>query len=162
MHIRIVAAVVAIAWAGVIISPHALAQGTPSAGTTPGATPLATPGAVTPVTVTGTIVFPAAAPAGPPATIHVRIEDVSRADAPATVLASLTLEAVAVPPPAGEPVTFAIPVTTYDPGARYTVRVHVDRDGDGRVSRGDLVSTAHHPVLTAGAGTVVTVPVSVV
>jgi uncharacterized lipoprotein YbaY len=162
MHIMTVAAIVAIALASVVISPHALAQGTPSAGATPGVTPLATPGAVAPVTVTGTIVFPAAVAVGSPATIHVRIEDVSRADAPATVLASVTLEAVTVPPPAGASVTVAIPVTTYDPGARYTVRVHVDRDGDDRVSRGDLVSTAHHPVLTAGAGTVVTIPVSVV
>jgi heat shock protein HslJ len=110
--------------------------------------------------VTGTIVFPENLPAGPPATIHVRIEDVSRADAPATVVASATLQDVALPPAAGEPVTFAIPVASYDPHMRYGVRVHVDRDGDGQVSVGDLVSTSHHPILTHGGGTEVSVPVS--
>ncbi|MFN8594545.1 MAG: hypothetical protein U0031_24090 [Thermomicrobiales bacterium] len=42
------------------------------------------------------------------------------------------------------------------------MRVHVDRDGDGRISVGDLISTWSHPVLTFGGGTAVTVPVSVV
>jgi heat shock protein HslJ/uncharacterized lipoprotein YbaY len=125
-------------------------------------TPVAEESKTAPVTVTGTIVFPDDVTAGPPATVHVRIEDVSRADAPATVLAEVTLEAVDVPPAAGEAVTFAIPVDTYDPRLRYAVRVHVDRDGDGRVSSGDLVSTTHVPVLTHDGGTEVTVPVSVV
>jgi hypothetical protein len=110
--------------------------------------------------ITGTIVFPATVPAGPPAMIHVRVEEVSRADAAALVYASVTLPAVTIPPPAGAHVAFTIPVDTHDPRGRYTIRVHFDRDGDGRVSRGDLVSTAHHPVLTHGAGTDVTVPVS--
>jgi putative lipoprotein len=135
------------------------AQDTP----TPSATPSTTPGSETmanPVTVTGAIVFPESMPAGPSATIHVRIEDVSLADAPATVVTSVTLENVAIPPPADQPVVFAIPVETYDPRMRYGVRVHVDRDGDGRVSGGDLVSTSHHPVLTHGGGAEVSIPVS--
>lgn len=115
-----------------------------------------------PAAVTGTIEFPADLPAGPPATIYARIEDVSLADAPSTVLSSVTLTDVPVPPAPGETVTFAIPIGNYDPSRRYSVRVHVDRDGDGRVSAGDLVSTAVHSVLTQGAGTVVTVPVRVV
>ncbi len=113
-----------------------------------------------PVTVTGAIVFPENLPAGAPATIHVRIEDVSRADAPATAVAGVTLEDVAVPPPSGEAMTFAIPVQTHDPHMTYGVRVHVDRDGDGQVSVGDLVSTSHHPVLTRDGGTEVSIPVS--
>ena len=44
------------------------------------ATPFATPGAEEPVTVVGTIEFPDDVPAGPPATIYVRVEDVSLAD----------------------------------------------------------------------------------
>lgn len=137
----------AIALASHVSAPTVAAQGTPRA-------------AAAPVTVTGTIVFPEALPSGPPATIYVRIEDVSRADAPATVLAGVTLEALTIPPTPGQEVTFTIPVESYDPRMRYSVRVHIDRDGDGRVSGGDLVSTAHHPVLTQGGGTKVTVPVS--
>lgn len=115
-----------------------------------------------PTTVTGTIPFPAALPAGPPATISVRIEDISRADAPATVHAAVTLAGVPIPPSLDAPVTFAIPVASFDPRARYSVRVHVDRDGDGRVSQGDLVSTSLNSVLTQGGGTSVMVPLSVV
>ena len=115
-----------------------------------------------PAAVIGTIVFPDDLSPGPPATVYATIEDVSRADAPSIELASVTLEGVSVPPPAGTSLTFTIPVPDYDPRMRYSVRVHVDRDGDGRVSVGDLVSTFSHPVLTGGAGTAVTVPVSVV
>jgi uncharacterized lipoprotein YbaY len=143
------------------------AQGTPIASAAarvamPNANPTGAESMAEPVTVTGTIVFSATVSAGPSATIHVRIEDASHADTPATTLARATLEAVTVPPPAGERVTFAVPVEAYDPRRRYTLRVHIDRDGDGRVSAGDLVSTDHLPVLTAGAGTEVTVPVSLV
>ena len=115
-----------------------------------------------PASVIGTIVFPEGLIAGPPATVYARIEDVSLADAPAPVLSAVTLEEVALPPPPGVPVTFALPIERYDRQRRYPVRVHVDRDGDGMVSIGDLVSTSNHPVLTDGAGTAVTVPVSVV
>ncbi|MFN8593556.1 MAG: YbaY family lipoprotein [Thermomicrobiales bacterium] len=128
-----------------------------SAGVLPGERLMSGPAAVI-----GTIEFPADLPASPPATIYARIEDVSLADAPSTVLASVTLTDVSVPPPPGEIVTFAITVGNYDPSRRYSVRVHVDRDGDGRISVGDLVSTSSHPVLTQGGGMVVTVPVRVV
>lgn len=114
-----------------------------------------------PAAVTGTIVFPTGLPAGPPATIYARIEDVSRADAPAILLSSVTLADVPVPPP-GDQMPFSIPVGDYDPRLSYSVRVHVDRDGDGAVSSGDLVSTSHHAVLTRGGGTAVTIPVSLV
>lgn len=116
----------------------------------------------TPITITGTIVFPAGTPPGPPASVTIRLEDVSRADAPATILSSVTLDDVSVPPPAGEAVTFTLPVETFDLRASYTVRVHVDRDGDGQVSPGDLISTSHIPVLTQGGGTEVQIPVEIV
>ena len=115
-----------------------------------------------PTTITGTIIFPAETPAGSAATIIIRLEDVSRADAPATILASITLEDVPVPPAAGEQVSFTLPVVSFDSRARYTVRVHVDRDGDDQVSKGDLLTTSHIPVLTYGGGTEVQVPVEIV
>lgn len=115
-----------------------------------------------PTTITGTIIFPAETPAGSAATIIIRLEDVSLADAPAILLASTTLDDVSVPPVAGTAVSFALPVAEFDPRARYTVRVHVDRDGDGRISKGDLVSTTHVPVLTQGGGTDVHIPVEIV
>jgi putative lipoprotein len=115
-----------------------------------------------PTAITGTITFPDETPVGPPADITIRLEDVSLADAPAIILASITLDEIPVPPPAGEQITFSLPVASFDPRFTYTVRVHVDRDGDGQVSKGDLVSTTHIPVLTQGRGTEVQVPVEIV
>ncbi|MCA9878551.1 MAG: YbaY family lipoprotein [Thermomicrobiales bacterium] len=115
-----------------------------------------------PVAITGSVIFPADLPAGPSAPIALSVQDVSRADAPAVELASVIIPAGATPPAPGEAVPFSIPVAAYDARLTYAVRAHVDRDGDGRVSSGDLVSTTHIPVLTRGAGTVVDVPLSVV
>lgn len=115
-----------------------------------------------PLTITGNVVFPADLPAGPPAPIAISVQDVSRADAPAVEVASVIIPAGATRPAPGAAVPFSIPVATYDARLTYAVRAHVDRDGNGRVSAGDLVSTTHIPVLTRGAGTVVDVPLSVV
>ncbi len=115
-----------------------------------------------PTAITGTILFPADVPVGPPATIVVRLEDVSFADAPATIISSVTVPDVTIPQAGGESVAFSLPVDSFDPRARYTVRVHVDRDGDGEVSKGDLISTSHIPVLTQGGSTTVQVPVELV
>ena len=114
-----------------------------------------------PVVVTGNVIFPANLPPGPAAPITVTIQDVSRMDAPAVTLASTTIP-VSAPPTPGQAVPFRIPVGAYDSRMTYSVRAHVDRDGDGRVSSGDLVSTTSNPVLTRGAGTVVSVPLTVV
>jgi putative lipoprotein len=116
----------------------------------------------TPTSITGTILFPADVPEGSPADITIRLEDVSRADAPAIILASITLDEIPVPPPAGEQITFSLPVASFDPLSSYTVRVHVDRDQDGWISKGDLLTTSHIPVLTRGGGTEVQVPVEIV
>lgn len=115
-----------------------------------------------PLTVTGNVIFPDDLPPGPVASISVTIQDVSRVDAPAVDLVSVTIPAGATAPVAGQAIPFSIPVTTYDARMTYSVRARVDRDGDGQVSSGDLVSTTHNPVLTHGADTVVDVPLSVV
>jgi len=84
-------------------------------------------------------------PLPPESSVKVEIRDTSLADAPATILKRV---AVAVPS-AGR--TIAIPVaielTTVPDGT--TVWVHVDADGDGRVSKGDFVSVESYPVTRA-------------
>ena len=95
------------------------------------------------------------------ASIVVAVEDVSRADAPSTVVAEQHLEHVSL----GEgEVTFAVEVPSgrIEARARYTVRVHVDVTGTGIVERGDLVSTQSHPVLTGGYPDEASVPVKLV
>jgi putative lipoprotein len=89
------------------------------------------------------------------AAVRVVVEDVSLADAPARTVAERVL-----PPGSAVPGPVRLTVDQVDPRARYAVRVHVDTDGSGTVSRGDLVSTASHPVLTFGHPTAVRVPLS--
>lgn len=86
------------------------------------------------------------------------VEDVSRADAPAVVVASREYREAQFAA-AGE-LTFAVDVLVHsvDEGHRYTVRVHVDVDGSHDVSLGDFVSTQHHGVLTHGGGVEVRIP----
>ena len=105
--------------------------------------------------VTGEVVFPESDQAGS-AVVYVRVEETSMADAPSRLVGEAVLP-VELP---RRSVTFAVPVPMLDDRADYSVRVHVDRDNDGRVSPGDFVSTMFHPVLTHGHGDTVIVPVS--
>lgn len=91
-------------------------------------------------------------------TLRVVIEDVSRADAAAEVVAEQVLEDVPLRGVAALDV--AIDVESVDTRQRYACRVHADIDGSGRVSSGDLISTQSHPVLTQGAGDTTTVPLT--
>jgi len=87
--------------------------------------------------------------------VTVEIRDVTRADAPSTVAGAQRAGNVVLAP--GAELRFRVPVAEVDPRASYTVRVHVDVDGDGRVSTGDLITTVSHPVLTHGAPDAATV-----
>ena len=84
------------------------------------------------------------------ATIHVRLLDATLADGPARTVAEQTIPNVSHPRDSGGSVAFALRAGGLDARARYVVRVHVDVDGDGRVSRGDYTSTESYPVLTWG------------
>jgi putative lipoprotein len=101
-----------------------------------------------PRTVSGAVVFKQAVPAH--GTIRVRLEDTSRADAAARVLAEV-IEPLTEPVAAGERRLFRLTVPDVDERARYEVRVHVDRSGSGVISPGDLITTRAYPVLTRGA-----------
>jgi putative lipoprotein len=82
----------------------------------------------------------------------VQVEDVSRADAPSTVVGERRLRGVELRPGAAVPVAVEVPAVELDEGAEYSVRVHVDVSGSGDVEVGDLVSTQTYPVLTHGYG----------
>lgn len=92
-------------------------------------------------------------PLPPGAVVRVRVEDVSLADAPARTVAERVVPAASA---TSGPVRLT--VGDIDPRARYAVRVHVDVQGSGTVTPGDLVSTAAHPVLTFGHPSAVRVP----
>ena len=88
------------------------------------------------------------------ASVRVRLEDVTRLDGPARLVAErvvpVTLEGIRVELETG----------VINQRAHYAVRVHVDVDGDGRVTRGDFVSTRSYPVLTFGNPSSATVVVN--
>ena len=100
--------------------------------------------------VSGQIVLPPDAPEKAGAVV-VQVEDVSRADAPSTVVAEQRLEHV--PLRDRDHLDFAIdvPADAINPRGMYSLRAHVDTSGSGSVERGDLVSTQSYPVLTGGA-----------
>jgi putative lipoprotein len=98
--------------------------------------------------VTGVVMAPL--DVAPGATIHVRVEDVSRADA-ASVLIAEQVTVLSHTMFAGQGIPFECAVPDVDPRARYSVRVHVDRDGSGVIKQGDLISTQSYPALTHGA-----------
>jgi len=106
------------------------------------------------VMVRGRVAFPLGDRPAPPYTVVVRVEDVSRADAPSTIVGESRLENPTLPPGPQPELDFAVSVPTAALGgtARLNVRVHVhpSRPGERRraeaIDIGDLVSTQSHPV----------------
>jgi len=84
------------------------------------------------------------------ATVYVRLEDVSRLDAPSMVIAEQVIRSVVHQAGSQQGLEFSLYGQIPDEQASYTVRVHVDVDGDGRVSHGDFLSMESYPVLTHG------------
>lgn len=99
-------------------------------------------------TLSGRIRLAAAAPPGTIA--QVKVEDVSRLDAAAILLAE-----VALPLPAGASagteLPFNLDVTVPQDQPSIGVRVHIDSTASGDVTSGDQLSVRAHPVLTHGA-----------
>lgn len=86
------------------------------------------------------------APAFTGARAFVRLEDTTYADAAATLLAEQVVEGVDHAPGAAEELPFALQGPLPPPEVRSaSVSAHVDVDGDGRLSPGDLVSQESYP-----------------
>lgn len=92
----------------------------------------------------GTIEFQGVTEPVSNATVHVRLQETSRADAKATTVAEQVINDVNIVPD-GPPLPFTLPMPPNENG-RYVVRVHADVAGDGNVSQGDYVSTQSYPV----------------
>ena len=101
------------------------------------------------IIVHGRIVLPPGDRPKRAARVVARIEDVSRADAPARTIADQVQEGVVLPQAEDKPLRFRIevPADSMDARSHYSVRVHIDVAGTGTVTRGDFVSTKSHPVL---------------
>jgi putative lipoprotein len=103
-------------------------------------------------TVRGEIILPSADLPSEPADLIVRVEDVSRADAPSVVIAEQRQSDISLRGGAVLPFLVEVPAELVDEHHDYSVRVHVDVSGSGEVNVDDLVSTQSYPVLTRGRG----------
>lgn len=99
--------------------------------------------------VSGEIVFDESAPPFAGAVIHIRLEDVSRADAASREVARLDIPGYSHSPGA-KPLQFSLSAGGIDPSRRHELRVHVDLNGNGQVDAGDQISMESYPVLTQG------------
>lgn len=102
-------------------------------------------GCATVIEGTATYAEPTALP--PNAEFVAVLQDVSRADAPATELGRAT-----IPDPPAPPIRFSIPYdpSKVEPSHSYAVRATIRVDGQLW-----FTSDTHHPVLTRGAGNTV-------
>lgn len=110
-------------------------------------------------TVRGQVVLPGVELAGETADFIIQVEDVSRADAPSTVVGEQRIPRVALKSGMALPFTVEIPADRIIPNHNYSVRVHVDLSGSGKVEKADLITMQSYPVLTQGHGNEVNVSV---
>ena len=96
--------------------------------------------------VTGSILLPPGFVLPHGAVAYVRLLDTSLADAPSTVVAEQAIEGIA----AGKEIGFALYGEIRNWRADYNVSVHIDVDGDRRVSVGDCITVQSYPVITFG------------
>lgn len=85
--------------------------------------------------------------------LRVRIEDISIADRPATVVGRTDVDL----PAATVDVDVAVASSIIDPRASYGAFVHLDTNRSGQVDVGDWITTSTTPVLTRGAPSAVSV-----
>ena len=97
--------------------------------------------------VRGRIALPPDIPRQRARAVVVQVEDVSRMDAPSTVVAEQRLEDVDLEASVELPFEVEVPAGLVDRHHRYAMRVHVDVTGSGDVTKGDYVSTASYEVL---------------
>ena len=93
----------------------------------------------------GTLVFAGVSAPVQGAVCHIRVQDVSRADAAAVVIAEATLTEVAAEADGAE-LPFELDVPELDRSATYTLAAHVDVTASGEVTSGDFLTTEHIPV----------------
>jgi hypothetical protein len=88
-------------------------------------------------TIQGHVVFPGDAPKRKAKHVTIELHDASLEDAPSKMLTQTRLKDVAIEP--GGSTAFKIEAPEAARGVAF--RVHVDWDGDGKVSAGDLLTT---------------------
>lgn len=104
--------------------------------------------------VTGTVRLPSISKPFQNAAAHVSVQDVSRMDVSATIVASeITRLSVSEDDiKSGREISFEFTIQGEISDERniYVVNVHIDVDGNGKISKGDYITTGLYSVLTRG------------
>ncbi|THF87878.1 hypothetical protein E7T09_01195 [Deinococcus sp. KSM4-11] len=94
-------------------------------------------------TLRGHLLLPAGPLPAQAARVRVELRDVGVQDAPAPLLAAAQWQNVDL---AGGRVAYRVPDVPDLTGRQVAVQVHVDLDGSGQITPGDLLTTRHVPV----------------
>lgn len=112
--------------------------------------------------VRGSIIVPPKAPTASEIHARVRVRDLTYSDAPKRPLAAESNTIVTVAPDARIDFSVDVPEGRLPEGSTPSIEVHIDLDGNGYFSPGDLVSMAPHWLLPATPDTPIDIPVSVI
>ncbi len=85
------------------------------------------------------------------ASVYIRILDVSMTDTPSKIIVEKTLSNITISKKDPQPLAFSIHCPTLDAQHQYVIDVHVDRDSDGEVSVGDLITMESYPITLSSA-----------
>ena len=100
--------------------------------------------------IKGKITFEKEVPSFLNATLYVYLENTSFIDAASKVVADYMHRNVNVNPEAPHTLSFELAYTDLHPKDSFAIRVHIDIDNDGKVSKGDFINMQSYPVITFG------------
>ena len=98
--------------------------------------------------VQGNIIFDEPVDSFSNATIYLKVEDVSLQDVASVTMSENSIIGVSMDAGNVQTVPYLIHHPELEERMTYSLSVHVDVDGDGRLSNGDYYSTWHNPVPT--------------
>ncbi len=101
-----------------------------------------------PVLITGRLVFDRPRRLPPECRIRVEVIDARWADAPHRVIAAAQIDPAGLPEEV-EFIPFRLAAALPAAGPPCLITAHVDVDGDGRVSRGDLITMESYPIVSS-------------
>jgi len=84
------------------------------------------------------------------ATMHVYLENVSVVDVSSEIIVHYERKNVNFPNKKSRTLSFEITCRDLDERANYAIRVHIDINRDGKVSKGDFINMQSYPVITFG------------
>ena len=99
-----------------------------------------------PKIVEGEIIFRQIPTSFSGATVFIFLEDNNRADAPSVVVARSVLHGISRSPENISSIHFRIVHPSPDSNAQLAISIHIDVDGDGKISPGDFITMESFPV----------------